>query len=192
MQAPSRPQPGNVAVRHVGTEARPLIERFGQLFAHDMSAFRGSLPDADGRYPLGRLPKAFTEPGWRAYLVEWGGSPVGYALTRPLDDGAQSVTEFFIVRGARRGGVGLAAVRTLWEGGPGRWAVAFQRANAGAEAFWRAAATAVAGTAWTEQEHPVPGRPDLPPDVWLRLDSRRTQEGPARRLSSPVAGARLS
>lgn len=36
-----------------------------------------------------------------------------------------------------------------------------------AVAFWRRVAAAVAGEAWAEERRAVPGRPDLPPDVWI-------------------------
>jgi hypothetical protein len=47
--------------------------------------------------------------------------------------------------------------------------VPFQAANTGAATFWREIANAAAGTAWTEEELTVPGKPGVPPDVWLRF-----------------------
>jgi hypothetical protein len=54
---------------------------------------------------------------------------------------------------------------------PGPWQVAFQDANVTAAHFWRRVARQIAGTAWTEERRPVPGRPDLPPDVWISFEA---------------------
>jgi len=51
---------------------------------------------------------------------------------------------------------------------PGAWAVPFQRDNARAGDFWRVVATEAWGDAWSETAEPVPGKPDLPPDIWIR------------------------
>jgi predicted acetyltransferase len=67
----------------------------------------------------------------------------------------------------RRAGVGLQAVRSIVAKHPGRWEVAFQDANGAAVRFWRRVATELAGSEWTEERRAVPGRPDLPPDVWI-------------------------
>ncbi|MEU9206935.1 hypothetical protein AB0D27_03000 [Streptomyces sp. NPDC048415] len=39
--------------------------------------------------------------------------------------------------------------------------------NPGAVCFWRSVAAEIASGAWVEERRPVPGRPDLPPDVWI-------------------------
>jgi len=52
----------------------------------------------------------------------------------------------------------------------GRWEIAFQENNPAAALFWRAVATAAAGTAWAEELRPIPNKPESPPDVWLLLD----------------------
>ncbi|MER6540761.1 GNAT family N-acetyltransferase, partial [Streptomyces sp900105755] len=38
-----------------------------------------------------------------------------------------------------------------------------------AVAFWRRVAAEAADGAWTEETRPVPGMPELPPDVWISL-----------------------
>jgi hypothetical protein len=50
---------------------------------------------------------------------------------------------------------------------PGRWEIAFQEENPGAARFWRGIATELAGDAYQEERRPVPGKPHIPPDVWL-------------------------
>ena len=77
------------------------------------------------------------------------------------------------MRGARRAGIGSAAVHAVLGRHPGPWEVAFQAENEAAVRFWRRVATRAAGERWTEEERAVPGRPDLPPDVWISFASRR-------------------
>jgi hypothetical protein len=53
---------------------------------------------------------------------------------------------------------------------PGLWTIAFQHDTTAAEGFWRRVATeqfGPEGEAWTEEERPVPGNPEVPPDHWI-------------------------
>jgi predicted acetyltransferase len=77
--------------------------------------------------------------------------------------------EFFVVRAARRGGVGHAAALEAIRRHPGRWEIAFQEENPKAARFWRRVATEVVGDAWTTEARPVPDKPHIPPDTWLFL-----------------------
>ncbi|GAB1821962.1 GNAT family N-acetyltransferase [Herbidospora sp. RD11066] len=154
-------------VRPATVADRPVVERLWLMFRHDMSEFTGGLPNPDGTYRTERLEAAFTDPGWAPYLVTGGDRPLGFAFVRSLDGPVRVLNSFFVVRGARRSGIGLYAVTEVVARHPGPWEVAFQDDNHAAVAFWRRAATEVAGDAWTEEKRPVPGRPDLPPDVWI-------------------------
>ncbi|MFC7404814.1 GNAT family N-acetyltransferase [Georgenia alba] len=140
------------------------------LFRHDMSAWTGAVPDPRGRFRDDRLRSALSgDPDWRAYLLWRAEAPVGLALVRGVRGEVRVLNSYFVVAAARRAGVGLAGVRQLFAQFPGRWEVAFQDVNTRAVAFWRAAATDAAGSAWTEEHRAVPGRPDLPPDTWISL-----------------------
>lgn len=44
----------------------------------------------------------------------------------------------------------------------------FQHDNLAAAAFWRRVAADLWGGAWVETEEPVPGKPGIPPDHWIR------------------------
>jgi hypothetical protein len=54
---------------------------------------------------------------------------------------------------------------------PGPWEVAFQDNNLAAVRFWRRVATEIVGDTWAEERRPIPGRPDLPPDVWISFSA---------------------
>ncbi|MFF1542606.1 GNAT family N-acetyltransferase [Streptomyces sp. NPDC058291] len=156
----------------LATEAdRPVLERLWLLFRHDLSEFDGVLPHPDGTFRTERLRAAFDDADWAPYLLTSGEHPVGLAFVRGLTGNTRVLNSFFVVRGARGAGIGLRAVREVVARHPGPWDIAFQDANAGAVRFWRRVAAAIAGDAWTQEHRPVPGRPDLPPDVWISFEA---------------------
>jgi predicted acetyltransferase len=160
---------GVASLRLVTGEDRLVLDRLWQLYAHDLSEFRGSMPDGEGRYQLGRLPTYLDDPDRAAYLFCQGSAPMGFALIRGLSGEPRVIGEFFVVRAARRHGVGHRAALELLGRYPGRWEIAFQEENSAAARFWRAVATAAVGDAWTEELRPIPNKPEATPDVWLLL-----------------------
>ncbi|HEY3958473.1 MAG TPA: GNAT family N-acetyltransferase [Streptosporangiaceae bacterium] len=160
-----------------------VLERLWLMFRHDMSEFRGQLPRPDGSFRSERLRAAFGDPDWAPYLLVQGESPAGLALVRGLRAHTHVLSGFFVVRGARRSGIGLHAAQQVTARHPGHWEVAFQDENVAAVRFWRRVAAEIAGPAWTEERRPVPGQPGLPPDVWISFDVPADQVGPSEQLS---------
>jgi predicted acetyltransferase len=151
------------------TEAdRPVLEQLWTMFRHDMSAFTGSVPDHRGRFRQERLDAALTDPGWTAHLFRLGSAAVGFALVRGLGSHERTISSFFIAHGARRSGMGRAAVRDVTRQHPGNWSVAFQDRNTVASRFWPTVAAEL-DDRWTLEHRGVPGRPDLPDDAWVRF-----------------------
>jgi predicted acetyltransferase len=157
----------DVSVRPATAEDRPTVERLWLMFRHDLSGFMGVLPHPDGTFRSERVDAAFTEEGWAPYLLLRGDRPAGFAFVRGLNGPTRVLNSFFVVRGARRAGIGTRAVREVVQRHPGPWEIAFQYENEPAVRFWRRVASALAPGAWTEETRPVPDRPDLPPDVWI-------------------------
>jgi predicted acetyltransferase len=143
---------------------RPVLERLWQLYSHDMSEVRGTLPNADGLFKAGRLPTYFGEPDACGYLVLDREAPVGFAFVTGLAGSTRAIGDFFVVRAARRRRVGYDAAREVLARHPGRWEIGFQAENRGAPEFWRRVATDVAGDTWREELRPVPGKPHIPND----------------------------
>ena len=164
--APDVPE---LSLRPVRPAERSLLERLWQLYMHDLSAFRGSLPDAEGRF-RSRVPDYLDDADALALIIRNGETPVGFVLARSLSHEPHTLGEFFVIRSARRAGVGEAAAREVLLSRPGRWQIAFQDENPRGARFWRRLATDLAGSSWTEDRRPVPGKPHLPPDVWLTLE----------------------
>lgn len=168
-------------MRLAATADRAAVERLWLMFRHDMSEFQGVLPNPDGTFRDEWLHQAFSDDSdWAPHLLTSDDRPVGFAFVRGLTASTRVLNSFFVVRGARRSGIGLRAVREIVALHPGSWEIAFQDANTASARFWRRVATAIAGDAWAEERRPVPGRPDLPPDVWLSFSTpARTKPSPA-------------
>ncbi|MEO3791793.1 GNAT family N-acetyltransferase [Nonomuraea sp. B10E15] len=154
-------------VRPVSAADHPAVQRLWLMFRHDMAEFQGGLPSPDATYHGERLRSALEDDDWAAYLFTSGDRPLGFSFVRALSGPARVLNAFFVVRGARRSGIGMTVVREVISRHPGPWEIAFQDANTAAVAFWRRVATDVAGDAWTEERRPVPNRPDVRPDVWI-------------------------
>lgn len=148
-----------------------VLERLWLMFHHDLSEFREQLPDDEGRFAAGQLERAWADSDWAAYVLRWGTRPVGLCLVRNLSGPARVMNAFFVVRGARRLGIGGDAVRQVVARHPGPWEIPFQEANATAARFWRRTVTEIAGSDWSQESRPVPHRPDLPPDVWISFNT---------------------
>jgi len=163
--------PGPTTVQPLTPDLLPVVERLWQLYRHDLSEFRDTLPDPEGLFMAGRLPAFLSDdPGRRTLVVRYGGAPAGFVLLQGLASGPASIGEFFVVRAVRRRGVGHEVATEVMRARPGRWLLAFQEENPKAARFWRRVATELAGDTWTEQRVPVPDKPWLPPDVWLSLE----------------------
>lgn len=167
MPTPTHPQ---IQIRTAVPSDRPLIDRLWLMFRHDLSGFHEVLPFPDGTFRAERVDSAFTDPGWAPYLfLTPDDRPLGFSFVRALDTPTAIMNTFFIVRAARRQGLGLTTALDVISRHPGRWDIAFQDTNTKAVHFWRRVATTAADS-WTE-EHRV-GNPDLPPDTWISFDTK--------------------
>lgn len=120
---------------------RPVLENLLNLYIHDFSEVLGRVPDPDGRFTYDRLPLYFEEPGRTAFLIRRGGDLAGFALVSSgsLVSGSPEIrdlSEFFVVRGLRRRGVGRSAASQVFRRFPGVWEVRVMDRNEGASAFW--------------------------------------------------------
>ena len=148
-----------IRLRSIGAEDRLVLERLWQLYRHDLSEFRDSYPDDEGLFKA--MPAEVS-----GYLVESDPGLAGFVLLKGEDP--RRIAEFFVVRSYRRRRVGHDAAIEVLRRHPGRWEIAFQEENPKAARFWRRIAGEVAGEGDNREERrPVPGKPHIPPDVWL-------------------------
>jgi len=108
---------------------RPVAERLWQLYQHDMSEFRGTFPSSEGMFKSGRLPSFFENPERCGYLVRSPSGPAGFVYVRGVHTEPRVMGEFFVVRAARRSGVGRSAAVEAMRRHPGRWEIPFQEEN---------------------------------------------------------------
>jgi len=146
----------------------PVIERLWQLYSHDMSEIRGTLPNAEGLYKPGRLAGYLDDrDDVDGYLIRRDSAPAGFAFVRGLTGGLLTMGDFFVVRAARRHGVGSDVVRELFERYRGPWEIGFQGHNRGVPEFWRRVVSEAVGSDWREERRPVPDKPHIPDDHFI-------------------------
>jgi hypothetical protein len=82
-------------------------------------------------------------------------------------------------------GVARVAASELLALHAGAWEIPFQEDNVAAARFWRSLAATVAGDGVREDRRPVPGKPHIPPDVWLTLTVATSAPDQAATVSQP-------
>lgn len=156
-------------LRQVTEEMQPVLERLWQLYLHDLSEFRDSHPNEDGLFKRDKLePFLVEDPDRAAYLFHRDGRPAGFALVSGVLEEPHWVDQYFVIRSARRSGLGREAATAVLRRHPGRWQIGFQNENPTAARFWRRLAEEV-GSDVREELQPVPGKPHIPHDVILSL-----------------------
>jgi predicted acetyltransferase len=139
--------PPGVEVREASPADLVLIRNLYPLYLHDLSAFT-ELYEVDERgvfYP-DYLPEWLDGPSPRMHslTVHEGGRPAGFALVGQapyphMTPGRDyRMCEFFVLKRARRRGVGRRAAQAIFALFPGVWEVSELPLNTGAVSFWRA------------------------------------------------------
>lgn len=165
----------HVELRPVQDDEWPVVAWLWQAFRNDLGGVVHSYPRPDGRYNADQLA-GFPAEGRAGYLA-WtphpqveGESPVAFALVSGLAGARRSLDALWTAPVTRRTGLGLRLALEVVALHPGPWTVAFQHDNPEAGHFWRRVATeafGAEGQGWTEEQRPVPHKPDAPPDHWI-------------------------
>ncbi|HZC17089.1 MAG TPA: GNAT family N-acetyltransferase [Caulobacteraceae bacterium] len=140
----------------LATEAeRPLLAGMLQFYFYDFSEFEPPGSDNMELEPNGQfgaylyLDDYWLEPSRAPLIIRWRGRPAGFALLSDFSHSGRTIdrnmSEFFVMRKHRRGGVGSTAVREILTRYPGRWEIAIVQRNTGAKAFWPRAIAATPG-----------------------------------------------
>ena len=202
--APQAFDPGSLQVLPLGADDGERLSNLWQLYRHDLSAFRDSWPDADGRFREHTMRTFLgAQPGRIGYLVGGPSVSAGFALVTGTDEEPRHMDHCFVVRRARGLGVSRRLARDVLGRHPGEWRIGFQEENPAAARFWRSIATEVAGDRWHEEAVPVPGKPWIPDDQGrghsLRTSPRVTppclghrERGRARTGSITIMGRRTA
>jgi predicted acetyltransferase len=124
-----------VEVVEVGADQRPVLEQLFELYQYDFTEFDANDVNDTGRFGFPMLGRFFTEPDRHAFVLRADGRLAGCALVIANDP--NDMSEFFVMRRYRRGGLGGRFARELFARFPGRWQVRQIEANKPAQAFWR-------------------------------------------------------
>ncbi len=167
---------GGFQVRRVGDEQWVIVAWLWQAYRHDLADVVHGLPYADGRYQAARLKTypssdAVGYLAWRSHPNTGEDAPIAFAVEEGLDGERRTIEGFWVATTARREGVGRTFALDVLSRHKGPWTIAFQHDNVGASIFWRRVADLAFGAGrWTEESHPVPGLPDVPPDHFIKSD----------------------
>lgn len=140
---------------------RATLARLLQLYLYDFSELLDDLPRGDGSFDAGTRESFGADAGQHAYLIQAEAGLAGFALagrgSRVSGDPAvMDLAEFFVVRGARRRGIGARAAHMLFALFPGAWEVRVLHQNERALAFWRSAVGAYTGAGSEESSWTAP------------------------------------
>ena len=132
----------NVVLVRASESDQPTLANLLHLYVHDFSEFLGTTPSKQGWFSYPNLPHYIQEESRAAFLIQAADNLVGFALTSrgslvSGDPEVSDVSEFFVVRGVRRHGVGRAAAHELLSTVPGVWEVRVNESNGPAQYFWR-------------------------------------------------------
>jgi predicted acetyltransferase len=106
-----------------------------ELYAHDFSEFRELEIGEDGRFGYTSLGLYWSEAGRHPFLIRIEGKLAGLVLVA-RNESAWDMAEFFVMRGARRRGVGSRVAHEVWRRFPGPWEVRVIETNVAGRAFW--------------------------------------------------------
>jgi predicted acetyltransferase len=132
----------NIQLVEAGADGISVLRRLMQLYLYDLGSLDGWDIGDDGAYGNAARIEGFWSDGPRdRYLVKAGGKLAGFVLTRAgtyfSGDGAQEVSEFFILKKYRLHGVGRIVATHIFDRFDGTWEVRVMKSNTPALAFWR-------------------------------------------------------
>jgi predicted acetyltransferase len=128
-----------IEIRSARVADRPALQRMLELYQYELSDIWDQDLDAHGEYGYA-LDRFWSGDGCRAFVATVCGHYAGFALT----DGAVKVgmsghwmDQFFVLKKYRRGGLGAALARHVFDALPGAWEVGQMPNNLAAQVFWR-------------------------------------------------------
>jgi adenosylhomocysteine nucleosidase len=144
--------PTEVTLEPVHRDRASVLHNLFELYVHDFSEQLALKIQASGRFELSPGDAWWTRDDHFPYLVHWRGELAGFALVRRGSRvtharDVMDVAEFFVLRGARRKGVGIRAAHELFRAFPETWELRVRRTNLAALHFWSRAAESWTGAA---------------------------------------------
>ena len=143
-----------VVLEPITAEQAFVLANLFELYVHDFSEQVPLELKQNGRFDLPLDDCWWNGSDHFPFFIRSAGSLLGFALARrgsrvTAATDVMDVAEFFVVRGARRRGVGRAAARALFAAFPGRWQIRVRQTNPAAKQFWQGVARSWPGEpAW--------------------------------------------
>jgi predicted acetyltransferase len=130
-----------VEVIPAALDQEPILANLLELYAHDFSEFHDVELGADGRFGYKHLRLYWLEPNRHPFLIRVDGKLAGLMLVKRGSEVSNAetiwdMTEFFVIHGYRRRGVGMSAAHEVWRRFPGLWEVRVMESNHAARQFW--------------------------------------------------------
>lgn len=144
-----------VRIVRVDRSSDRVLRNLFEHYLHDMAEWFEFDAEEDGSYAY-PTQDVWAE-GCDVFIAYSGKTPIGFALvgdagSRVPGASARDLKEFFVVRRHRRGGIGTAFARHVWEQYPGPWLVRVFYGNRPAVPFWRTVIDEYTGGRFHEQE----------------------------------------
>ena len=145
-----------VTLEAIPPDELPVLRNLWELYVHDFTEFVPREPGADGRFETDASFVARIAAPQELLWIRREARVAGFVFIRPCsfltgDPGVSDLAQFFVLRGHRRAGVGLAAAALAFARRPGSWEVRESASNLPAQRFWRRAIAAVTGGAFAER-----------------------------------------
>lgn len=119
----------------------PVFTRLMQLYVHDLSDLVGMDMGDDGRFAFAPEERYWSEPRFHPFFIRANARLAGFVVvdevSRLTGEPVSDMSQFFVLRRARHGGVGTRAAHAAFDAFPGPWEVRQAIENTSAIAFWR-------------------------------------------------------
>lgn len=124
-----------------GAEHQCALANLLELYIYDFTELVPKDVGDDGRYGYKSLPLFWSDSPRSAFLARLDGKLVGFVLVTQSsepsgDTGVWDMTEFFVLRGYRRRGLGTQLAEKVLLDCPGRWQIRVMEKNILARKFW--------------------------------------------------------
>jgi predicted acetyltransferase len=138
------PQRANLSFQPATKEDQALLRNLVQFYYYDFSEVLEMYVGADGRFGDVDLASYWADEWRHPFLLRVDDQLAGFALISGRSkitgkSGVFDMTEFFVLRGFRRRGVGRAAAFAAFDRFEGPWEVRQREENPSATSFWRRA-----------------------------------------------------
>ena len=113
-----------VEIVSAAVEQKSTLANLLELYSHDFSEFIDLDVGDDGRFGYRELDLYWSDPNRRPFLIYADRKLAGFLLVRCIHQGRETawdMTEFFVIRGFRKRGVGRRAAIEMFTRFSGRW-----------------------------------------------------------------------